>query len=476
MNWFKVDKLGLSKIVSRKPKYFVIFELLQNAWDEESKNVKLNITKEKNSKLATISIEDDNPDGFLNLEHSFTLFAESNKKSDPKKRGRFNLGEKLVLSLCHEAQIESTKGTMIFNSSGRKKSKRNRPNGTLFTAKIKMSNTEIQDALNAVHMLIPPYHIKTYINGSLIEFKKPLKTFNTQLPTEISDDEGFLRKSKRYTDVEVYESNDENGGWIYEMGIPVVQTGDTYNINVLQKVPLNMERDNVNNSYLKKLRTKVLEEMISIMNDDDSTANWVNDALENKEISNDAVSSLIKKRYGDKVVSFDPSDSEANKIAVSRGYVVIHGRQLNKEQWKNVRKAEAILPSGKVTPSPKPFSDDPNAKQLKIINHEDLNLKEKEMIIILENLAKKIIGKKISIIIANDNEWGFNGSFCRSTLRMIINKSSYTFNWIDNGISTQVLSLFIHELGHYYSSDHLSSQYYKALSDIGAKIALDNPF
>jgi hypothetical protein len=475
MNWFEIDKLGLSKIVSRKPKYFVIFELLQNAWDENSTNVKLNIYKEKNSKLATISIEDDNPEGFLNLEHSFTLFAESNKKSNPQKRGRFNLGEKLVLSLCHEAKIESTKGTIIFNQVGRKKSKKRRDFGTLFVAKIKMTNLEIDDAIEAINILIPPENIKTYINGELVNSKKPIKTFNTQLPTEISDEEGFLRKSKRYTDVEVYSAS-ENSGWIYEMGIPVVQTGDTYSINVLQKVPLNMERDNVNRSYLKQLRTKVLEEMISIMEDDDSTANWVNDALENKDISSITVTELVKKRYGDKVVAFDPSDSEANKLAVTNGYVVIHGRNLNKEQWKNIKKSEAILPAGQVTPSPKPFSDDLDAKQLIIINNRDLNPKEKEIIDLLENLSKKIIGRKVSIIIANDKEWGFNGSFCKSSSRMIINKASYIHNWIDKGINTQILSLFIHELGHHYASDHLSSEYYKALSDIGAKIALNNPF
>ena len=63
-----MDKEGLSKIVARRPKYFVLFELLQNAWDEESTKVLLTINKEKSAKLADITIEDDNPTGFDNFK------------------------------------------------------------------------------------------------------------------------------------------------------------------------------------------------------------------------------------------------------------------------------------------------------------------------------------------------------------------------------------------------------------------------
>ena len=33
-NWFEIDKQGLAKILERKGKEFVVFELLQNCWDE----------------------------------------------------------------------------------------------------------------------------------------------------------------------------------------------------------------------------------------------------------------------------------------------------------------------------------------------------------------------------------------------------------------------------------------------------------
>ena len=32
-NWFDVDKAGLAKLMAGRPKAFIVFELLQNAWD-----------------------------------------------------------------------------------------------------------------------------------------------------------------------------------------------------------------------------------------------------------------------------------------------------------------------------------------------------------------------------------------------------------------------------------------------------------
>src|SRR6185369_16888948 len=119
MQWFTVDKAGLGKILARRGKAFVLYELVQNAWDTAAKNVEVSLTAVPNRPLVEIVVKDDDPDGFKDLSHAFTLFAESEKKGDPTRRGRFNLGEKLVLALCEEARIDSTKGSVIFNAEGR---------------------------------------------------------------------------------------------------------------------------------------------------------------------------------------------------------------------------------------------------------------------------------------------------------------------------------------------------------------------
>ncbi len=126
MNWFEVDKEGLAKLVERRGKVFILHELLQNAWDcGKATNVNVSLIPIANKPFAELVVEDDDPDGFRDLSHAYTLFAESEKKSDKKRRGRFNLGEKLVLALCEEASVLSTKGRIAFDKQGRKKSSKN---------------------------------------------------------------------------------------------------------------------------------------------------------------------------------------------------------------------------------------------------------------------------------------------------------------------------------------------------------------
>jgi len=64
-------------------------------------------------------VEDDAPDGFKDLSHAFTLFASSSKKSNPEQRGRFNLGDKLVLAISDEVTIRTTKGGIRRDADGR---------------------------------------------------------------------------------------------------------------------------------------------------------------------------------------------------------------------------------------------------------------------------------------------------------------------------------------------------------------------
>jgi hypothetical protein len=64
-------------------------------------------------------VEDDAPEGFKDLSHAFTLFADSAKKSNPEQRGRFNFGEKLVLAISDEVTIRTTKGGIRFDDAGR---------------------------------------------------------------------------------------------------------------------------------------------------------------------------------------------------------------------------------------------------------------------------------------------------------------------------------------------------------------------
>jgi hypothetical protein len=101
-DWVDVDMDGLRKILERRGKELAVYELVQNAWDENVTKVEVTITRPENGRSELV-VTDDSPEGFRDLTDSYTMFAESYKKADPDKRGAFNLGEKYVLALCDEA-------------------------------------------------------------------------------------------------------------------------------------------------------------------------------------------------------------------------------------------------------------------------------------------------------------------------------------------------------------------------------------
>ena len=118
-NWFEVDKQGLAQILERKGKEFALFELIQNAWDERGVTKVIVALEQCGRNKARLVVEDDAPEGFKDLSHAFTLFADSAKKTNPEQRGRFNLGEKLVLAISDEVTIRTTKGGIRFDAEGR---------------------------------------------------------------------------------------------------------------------------------------------------------------------------------------------------------------------------------------------------------------------------------------------------------------------------------------------------------------------
>src|SRR4029078_12707795 len=143
---------------------------------------------------------------------------------------------------------------------------------------------------------------------------------------------------------------------IYEMGIPVVASGDRWHVDVGQKVPLNVDRDNVTPAYLRDLRRAVLNECFDLLTEDASGENWIDDAIEDEKITAEAVNAALDLRFGEKRVAYDPSDREANKIAMSEGHTVVSGKSLSQAAWGNVKARSALTPAGRVTPTPSPYS------------------------------------------------------------------------------------------------------------------------
>lgn len=466
-NWFSVDKEGLAKLLEKKGKHFALYELISNGLDTSAKRVTVNLTPMAYTPKVRVTVEDDDPEGFKNLTHAFTLFAESEKKVDATKRGRFNLGEKLVLAICDQAEISTTTGTVTFDDEGRHVRRTKRDVGSVFNGIMRMTRQELDACLINLKKIIPPEETVLMIDCERIEPRKPLRAFEATLPTEISDAEGNLSRTVRKTTVEIFDPLPGETAMIYELGIPVVETEDRWHVNVLQKVPLNKDRDNVTPAYLGQLRTLVVNEMKDQLRPEDANAGWVREATSDEDCSPEAVTKVLDLRFGEKRVAYDPTDPEANKLAVSKGYTVVHGGMMNATEWKNAKGAGAILPAGQVTPSPKAY--DPDGDPLKLMPEKDWTDGMRLVVKYAEYLANKLLECDIRVQLANDSGWGFNATYGSRSLTLNVGRLGK--HWFAHGVTVDVNRLLIHEFGHHYSGDHLSSQYHDALCKLGARLA-----
>jgi len=372
----------------------LIGELVQNALDEEGVT-KIDITLEpvRGRPLVQLTVADDSPEGFRDLADAYTLFAPSYKRGNPEQRGQFNFGEKLVLSVCESASIATTKGAVLFvPGKGRiAKPRYKRERGSVFCGRMKMTRDEYAEVCGYLRSLLLPDEVVVNLNGDRLQSRKPLHTFEASLETLVADEEGVMRSRVRKTNVSIYEAARSGEASLYEMGLPIVETGDKWHINVGQKVPLNRDRNNVKPSFLKKVRTLVLNEMKDRLKEKDANDDWVRQASSDPACSKDAIRRVLDLRFGEKRAAYDMSDPEANKTWMSKGGTVVYGGMMSAAEWKNAKEAGAIQPAGQLCPTPKPYSDDPDAKPVTIIPEDQWTAGMRNIVDYAMFLAKELM-------------------------------------------------------------------------------------
>ncbi len=485
-NWFDVDRKGLAKLIERRGKVALIHELISNAWDaDDVTTVEVLLVPEEGKPLVTVVVRDDAPDGFADMTHAFTLFAESNRKGDASKRGRFCLGDKLVLALCDEASIVSTKGAVMFDQRGRRAMKARCERGTEFQGIARITRAELAEIRTDLGKLISPLGVATRIDGVLLPTRVPITTFEATLPTEIADEDGVLRRTTRKTTVSVYEPLPNTASMLYELGVPVVETGDRWDLSVSQKVPLNLDRDNVTPAYLRQVRTLVVNAMHAQLTEADANATFVNEALADEDASAEAVQKALDLKFTEKRAIRDPNDLEANMNLVARGYTLIHGSQLNKAQWENVKKhdGERTKPAGQIMPTKKAvFSPDGEDKWVP---------REKwtpSMLAVVEYTAEvccELLNVPVPVSVLSDVTEGYAACFGShpGSVGFVYNLGRLGHAFFEacaHGPTSALNQLIIHELGHGMpgGENHLDARYHEGLCRLGARfvqLALKHP-
>ncbi len=124
-----------------------------------------------------------------------------------------------------------------------------------------MTRDEYPQVCDYLRTLLLPEGIVVKFNDDRLLPRKPIHAFQASLETLVADDQGIMRRRVRKTTLSIYEPLPGEVPSLYEMGLPIVETGDKWHVSVGQKVPLNRDRDNVRPPYLRAVRTLVLNEM-----------------------------------------------------------------------------------------------------------------------------------------------------------------------------------------------------------------------
>lgn len=462
-NWLLVDRKGLAQVLAQKGAARVLMEIPANAFDTKATDIAISFSLSKTG-FATLVVTDDDPDGFSSLIDAYTLYAPSTRKGDAQKRGRFGLGDKEVLALCTSARVESTSGTVIFDEKGRRNGKTVRDRGSEITAVLPMTKADAKEFESLIRQIILPANVKVTFNGEMLEHREALRTFTVSLPTVLADAEGNLRPTARKTPVELFEVAPGEKPMIYELGMPVVEHDGRWHVNVGQKVPLNSDRDNVPPAYLRKIRTAVLDNTLDLIDSEDASSVWVRDAF--TSASPEAQREVIRGRFGDKVVAFDPSDLEANKRALDAGYNVVGGRSLSKDEWAAAKSMDLIPAAGKIMPSG--VLHDPEGKPP--IPEDKWTPGMVRVVEYAKKLGRHILGIDIRVRIVRGDIAETYGATFGPAGELTLNLTRLSHRWFNEPVQEDVDSLLIHEFAHHRALDHFSDAFIRACCDGGARI------
>lgn len=331
----------------------LIKELIQNSWDEAPEATLCTVTIQPKAMNGhtLVTVEDDGP-GFLNISDAYTLMANTPKRADPKKRGRFNLGEKEFISVAHWAKVETAGHTVSFpQSGGRRITPNKRTRGTKITAEMPWSQDQ---AIQLVQRLwiFRPNECALTVNDAQVPPREPMARTKANMETVLQEHPGApMRRTRRNTEIELLPRINEDQSWLYEMGIPIQPIETPCHVDVLQKVPMPPNRTEVPTRYLTNLYAEVLNVLHPHMEDHQFGDAWVKTAIGDERTKAEAIRATIGGRYGQKVL-LTSNDAESNMEAVEAGYQLINPRSLSETERKRFRQDGGLETTKDAFPQP----------------------------------------------------------------------------------------------------------------------------
>lgn len=470
MNKFEINSKGFAELQAGRPKWSFVRELISNAFDEKITICNVTITKE-GRKPAVIVVEDDG-EGFRDLRDAYTLFAPTPKRSDPSVRGRFNLGEKEFAAIAKEMRIDTTTGGVHFIDGKRKRINKKREKGTVVTVRVNWSQSDIEEIDKMIRLIIVPdgvtfYYLKnTSSENESVIITSPgwIDSTEAKLRTTLFSS-GAMRPTTRTTVVDVYELHDEQeSGWIHELGIPIQMIDCPYNIDVNQKVPMNANRDTVSDYYLKDIYALTLNMTADRLDENDVSDTWVHTATEDELANEQTIKTVHDKRYKDAVLW--SSDATANERAREDGKEIIHSRYLSaaeKNRFKTVGLVSASVNYGT------------SAIAADSILYKDWTDGMSKLNRLVEWMGQMLCGVGIVVRYIDEPRISSEASYANSTITF--NLAKFGRKNTEPPYGSTVIGMIIHELAHRRGHEHYDKAYLNELYRLAGEavvLALDD--
>ena len=348
----------MRELISDRQPWELVKELIQNAWDATDFHAECRVTiaPDDDNTTTMVTVEDDGP-GFDDIADAYTLMGHTGKRLHPTKRGRFNVGEKYVISVAIQAEVETVGLTVKFPPGSREVTENSRAKGTVVRVLMPWNKQQSDELVGMLQRFRCTNEYRLFVNGLEVPPRPATKaTSNVSLQTEIQDARGGpLRKTQRRTEIHFVEPQDANGGkWLYEMGIPVQRIECPWDIDVMQKIPMSQQRDAVSEAYLNRIYAETLNATHGKLERDEFGAQWVKRAIEHPQINPEAVKATVKGRYGSSKAVFATLDRDANMRADAAGYGVANPGGLSQKEKEALRKHASVRDADEVFLTPPP--------------------------------------------------------------------------------------------------------------------------
>jgi len=445
--WFEIDKEGLKELYADKPPEKMVMELIQNALDEEITECTVDLTQDhRNPKHAILMVTDDSPVGFRDLKHAFTLFGHTYKRERVDKRGRFNLGEKLILSISIAGSITTTTGQVVFNRDGTKTIKEHIKlnKGSVIRLILPWNKDMVEDINSKLDFLFVPKKVKLVINNRIIEPREPDFVTNNILETEVFKN-GAMRQTWRKTQINIYKSREGEEPHIFEMGLPICEVGHgcPYHIDVQQRVPLSKDRDSVKQAFLLELCGFVLNTVVDDLGKDEVSEDWVRMGVARKNASDEqTVQKVIKKRYGNQVAIGSYNVPHSIDEALDKGVTVVAGQSLGHGELSRFKEVGVETTS-------QMFSIGTETKPATIIPENQWTPAQKRIVGMTKMLAQELPSLGFDVLVKIVKLPGGSAAWYVPKLReLCYNASKLGKNFFELGIHPITLGIALHELAH----------------------------